>query len=239
MTPARARTLLEDHGLRFAGGCQGRLLTFAAPAQVTASHNAVVKNAELIAALGGKVVTVGTDPIEWPQPKEAPDPIGRIAESARAVADRILPYKVDLLIEFNWGMVKTLFGAVEVARRSGAANVGVLFDPAHFYSTPTKTEHLRPETVRYIRHVHVDDMPAAPSEVTDCDAARLLPGDPRGCCDLVDLFSRLERHGYRGDYCIEMLNAEGLATEPAVAAKRMFESMQGVFSKIPGTATGE
>jgi 4-hydroxyphenylpyruvate dioxygenase len=130
-------------------------------------------------------------------------------------------------------MVKTLIAAVEIANQSGAANVGVLFDPAHFNATPSKTEHITANTVRWIKHVHVDNMPATPAETTDCNTGRLLPGDPAGCYKLVELFGRFEQFGYKGNYAIEMFNAELWAQTPAVAAKRMFDAMQTVFSKLP------
>ncbi|MDB6167207.1 MAG: Sugar phosphate isomerase/epimerase [Verrucomicrobia bacterium] len=233
MTVPQARAIIHGHGLTVSGGFNQNLVGLGTPAEIATSRDEHVRNAELIAALGGTMMVVGTDYINWPAAKEVPDVIGRMAEAAREVADRIRPLNVTIAIEFNWGMVKTLLATVEIARRSGAANVGVLFDPAHFHSTSTKTEHITAETVRYLRHVHVDNMPASPAETTDCNTARLLPGDPAGCYDLVDLFGRFERLGYRGSYAIEMFNAELWSLPPAAAAKRMFDAMQSVFSKIP------
>ena len=233
MTPAQARAIINGHKLSVSGGFNQNLIGLGTAAEIKKSQDEHVANAELISQLGGSMMVVGTDYINWPGQKEVPDVIERMAASARAVADRIRPCNITMAIEFNWGMVKTLFATVEIAKRSGAGNVGVLFDPAHFHSTPTKTEHITAETMRYIRHVHVDNMPATPAETTDCNTARLLPGDPAGCYDLVELFGRFERLGYRGSYAIEMFNAELWALPPAVAAKRMFDAMQTVFSKLP------
>ena len=161
-----------------------------------------------------------------PQPVVAPasDPVA---------AERIKPFNITMAIEFTWGMVKTLLATVEIAKRSGATNCGVLFDPAHFHSTPSKTEHITADTVKFIRHVHVDNMPATPAETTDCNTARLLPGDPASCYDLVALFGRFEKLGYKGNYAIEMSNDELSAMPPEKAAKIMFDAMQTVFSKLP------
>ena len=233
LTPAQARAIVEGHQLRVTGGFNQNLIGLGTPAEIATSHDQHVQNAELIAALGGTTMVVGTDYINWPGEKDVPDVMGKMAASARAVADRIRPLGVTLAIEFNWGRVKTLLATVEIAQRSGAANVGVLFDPAHFHSTPTKTEHITADTIGWIKHVHVDNMPATPAETTDCNTARVLPGDPRGCYDLVELFGRFERLGYRGNYAIEMFNAELWALPPAEAAKRMFDAMQKVFSKLP------
>ena len=233
MTPAQARAIINGHKLTVSGGFNQNLVGLGTAAEIAKSRDEHTQNAELIAALGGNTMVVGTDYINWPEPKVEPDVIGRMADAARAVADGIKQYHITMAIEFNWGMVKTLLATVEIAKRSGAANVGVLFDPAHFNATPSKTEHITAETVKWIKHVHVDNMPVTPAETTDCNTARLLPGDPAGCYDLVDLFGRFERLGYRGNYAIEMFNAELWALPPAVAAKRMFDAMQTAFSKLP------
>ena len=127
----------------------------------------------------------------------------------------------------------TLPNCEVVAKRSDASNVGVLFDPAHFHSTPSKTEHITAETAKWIKHVHVDNMPMSPAETTDCNTARLLPGDPASAYDLVDLFGRFEKFGYKGNYAIEMFNDELWAMPPAAACQKMFAAMQTVFSKLP------
>jgi sugar phosphate isomerase/epimerase len=233
LSVAQARAIINGYGLSVSGGFNQNLVGLGTPAEIAKSRDEHVKNAELIAELGGTMMVVGTDYINWPGPKEVPNVIERMADAARAVGEAIKPYQMTMAIEFNWGMVKTLLATVEIAQRSGAANVGVLFDPAHFHSTPSKTEHITAATVPYIRHVHVDNMPATPAETTDCNTARLLPGDPAGCYDLVELFGRFERLGYRGNYAIEMFNDELCALPPATAAKRMFDAMQTVFAKLP------
>lgn len=233
MTPAQARAIINGHKLTVSGGFNQNLVGLGTPAEIKTSQDQHMQNAELIAQLGGTMMVVGTDYINWPASKDVPNVIERMAASARAVADRIRPYNITMAIEFNWGMVKTLLATVEIAKQSGAANVGVLFDPAHFNATPSKTEHITAETVRWIKHVHVDNMPAAPAETTDCNTGRLLPGDPAGCYDLVELFGRFERLGYKGNYAIEMFNQALWDLPPAAAAKRMYDAMQTVFSKLP------
>jgi 2-keto-myo-inositol isomerase len=233
MTPAQARAIITGHQLTVSGGFNQNLIGLGTPVEIAQNRDEHIQNAELIAQLGGTMMVVGTDYINWPPAKDVPNVIGRMAEAARAVADGIRQYNVTLAIEFNWGMVKTLLATVEIAQQSGAANVGVLFDPAHFHCTPSKTEHITAETVKWIRHVHVDNMPATPAETTDCNGARLLPGDPAGCYDLGQLFGRFEQLGYRGNYAIEMFNDELWAMPPAAAAKKMFDAMQTVFTQLP------
>jgi sugar phosphate isomerase/epimerase len=140
------------------------------------------------------------------------------------VADSIADTGVHLLIEFNWSpLVKSLRTAAEVARRAARPNVGVLFDPAHYYCTPTKFDQLTPENVALIRHVHVDDMRDKPAELSNCNSDRVLPGE--GILDLRALFGRLEQHGYRGLYSIEMFSEELWAMPAEQAAKQMYDSL--------------
>ena len=228
-TLERMRDLIQQRGLTVCGGFDGQLRTFADAASVRESHDDLVKNAEMIAFFGGKTMVAGTDYVAWPGPREYADPLGRIADSIGAVADRIRPLGISILIEFNWGAVKSLLGAAEIAKRSGRPNVGVLFDIAHMHCTPTKTEHLTADIVPYIHHVHVDNMPAKPAETTNCNSDRVLPGDPRGLYDLPKIFGTLAAHGYRGSYAIEMFSDELWALPPAEAAKRCYASMQTVF----------
>lgn len=233
LTPAQARAIINGHQVSVSGGFNQNLVGLGTPAEIAKSREEHIKNAELISQLGGGMMVVGTDYREWPRKEEIPNVIERMAEVARAVADGIKPYNVTMAIEFNWGMVKSFLATVEIAKLSGASNVGVLFDPAHFHSTPSKTEHLTAETVKWIKHVHVDNMPMTPAETTDCNTARLLPGDPASAYDLVELFGRFEKLGYKGGYAIEMFNQQLWDTPAPAACKTMFDAMQTVFSKLP------
>lgn len=232
LTPAQARAIINGHKINVSGGFNQNLIGLGTPAEIKKSQDEHVANAELIAQLGGSMMVVGTDYREWPKKEEIPNVIERMAEAAKVVADRIKPMGITMAIEFNWGMVKTFLATVEIAKLSGASNCGVLFDPAHFHATPSKTEHLTAETVKWIKHVHVDNMPMTPAETTDCNYARLLPGDPASAYDLVEMFGRFEKLGYKGNYAIEMFNQKLWDTPAPAACKTMFDAMQTVFSKL-------
>ena len=94
-------------------------------------------------------------------------------------------------------------------------NVGVLFDTAHYYCTPTKFDQLSIENVSLIKHVHINDMKDIPAEFCDHNRDRVLPG--QGCLDLSSILNRLELHGYCGDFSIEMFSQRlwNLPTEDA------------------------
>ena len=217
-TVADAARLLDQHKLRCIGGFQTVVACFGD----RKANDAVVENARLLGELGATALVVGTDgPADL---KAEKDPVGTIAAVFGELGKRIEGTGVQLCIEFNWSpVVKSLRTAVEVAKRSGAANVGVLFDPAHYHCTPTKFEMITAESVAFIRHVHVDDMRDKPAELSHCNADRELPG--KGHLDLKRLFGAIEAHGYRGHFSIEMFSEELRQMPPAKAARLMFESL--------------
>jgi sugar phosphate isomerase/epimerase len=220
---ADARGLLERNGVRCIGGFETTVTCFGDDAAKRDNHTLHVENSRLLAALGGgreQTIVVGTD--GPPQPDvEALKVIGR---TLLELADRLDP-SVGLAVEFNWSpVVKSLRSAAAVTEAADHPRVGILFDPAHYHCTSSKFEDLTPAVVRRVRHVHVDDMRDKPGELSNCNADRVLPGE--GTLDLRRLLSRLEEHGYRGAFSIEMFNEE-LWKLPAVeAAKRCYEAME-------------
>lgn len=217
-TAEQVRRSLDDHGLRCIGGFETELAVFG-PRE--ANHGRILRNAELLQALGGTLLVVGTDGGGTDRPA---DPLGEIAEAAGEVAERMAPTGVRLAVEFNWSpWVKSIRSAVEVARRSGSERVGFLFDPAHYHCTPSKPEQLDYEAAPHLFHVHVNDMRDKPGELSDCNADRALPGE--GVLPLRYLFDRIEGLGYEGYFSIEMFSEELWAMPPAEAAKRMLASL--------------
>ena len=221
-TPADVGRLLDSLGLECIGGFETAVLCFAPAAERRKNHARVVENARLLGSLGARTMVVGTDgPEDRSRFKDLLDPIAR---TFGAVARRIRRTGVTLCLEFNWSpIVKSLRTAAEVARRSGEPNVGVLFDPAHYHCTPTKLDQLDSRNVPFIRHVHVDDMADKPGELSNCNTDRALPG--KGCLDLREIFGRLERHGYRGRYAIEMFSQGLWSMSAAKAARIMYRSL--------------
>jgi 2-keto-myo-inositol isomerase len=91
-------------------------------------------------------------------------------------------------------VVKSLPSAVRVSQKADHPRVGVLFDTAHYHVTPSKLENIDAEAVRWIKHVHINDMPDTPPDLTHRDFDRVLPGE--GVLDLPTILSELESHGY-------------------------------------------
>jgi sugar phosphate isomerase/epimerase len=218
--PADVKRLLDENGLQCIGGFETGLAGFGSEEERARNWDRVEENCRLLSEWGGTILVVGTDGPSGPDE----DPLGTLAEAFAAVGERVKGLGVTICIEFNWSpLVKSLRSAVEVARRSGAPNVGVLFDPAHYHCTPSKLDQITAESVPYIRHVHVDDMRDKPGELSNCNSDRVLPG--QGCLDLKGIFGALERHGYAGYYSIEMFNEDLWQLPPADAARQMYDSL--------------
>jgi 2-keto-myo-inositol isomerase len=228
-SPADVKRMLDDRGQTCIGGFEVVIECFTPKKQRAKNHRRTVKNVELLASLGARCLVAGTD---GPSSNSlTPDQrIAAIAESFGEVADRVRAAGITICLEFNWGpAVRSLQTAAAVANRARRKNVGILFDPAHYYCTPSKSEHLDKKTVQAIRHVHVDDMPFVPGDLANCDDDRVLP--LKGCLDLPTLFARMENHGYNGFFSLEMFDKNLWAMPPNKAAKLMYASMKRLVDR--------
>ncbi|MBC8075631.1 MAG: sugar phosphate isomerase/epimerase [Chloroflexales bacterium] len=219
-TVADVRGLLEERGLRSIGGFEAPVVCFGEGTAQAANHALQRANAQLIHDLGGGTLVVGTD--GPPQPNVAA--LDEAAQTLAQLARQIEGLDVTIAVEFNWSpLVRSLSSAVRVAQAANHPQVGVLFDPAHYYVTPTKREDLTPEAVRWVRHVHLNDMRDKPPDLSHCNDDRVLPGS--GVLDLAGLIALLEAGGYSGYFAIEMFNADLWALPAATAAERCYASM--------------
>jgi len=214
------KALLASHGLRAIGGFEAGVECFSVPDRQAANHALHLENARLIHELGGGTLVVGTDG----PPQPSLDALDVVAETFRRLAKQIEGLSVNIAIEFNWSpLIKSLRSAVLVAEKVGHPQIGVLFDPAHYHTTVTKFEHLTARAVRWIKHVHLDDMRDKPGELSHCNSDRVLPGE--GILDLRAIIGKLEEHGYAGFYSIEMFNDDLWALPAAEAARRCYRSL--------------
>ena len=220
---AALQTRLKELDLQTIGGFRNAVISFASAAEIAENRERILADATILKELGAHSLVAGCDAPNSGQLDLAA--LEKIAASFAAVAHSLARFDVDLLLEFNWGPVKSIATARRVCEMTRAENVGILFDPAHYYFTPAKAEMLTPELVGWIRHVHVDNMRAVPPEYGNCNADRVLPGDPQGCLDLGQLFGAIESGGYAGDFSIEMFSQELWSLPIDAAAQRMYQSL--------------
>ena len=214
------RHLLAEHHLQAIGGFETHVECFTPLHAQRTNHQIHLANARLIHELGGGTLVVGTDG----PPRASFDALDTVADVFRDLASKIEGMNVHIALEFNWSpLVKSLKSAVYVCERVDHPQVGILFDPAHYYVTSTKLEHLVPTTVRWIKHIHINDMRDKPGEFADCNADRVLPGE--GILDLPALISLLEQGGYAGFFSIEMFNDDLWQLPVFEAASRCYQSL--------------
>ena len=219
-TTGDTRDLIASHGLRCIGGFQLAVEAFSTQLAQRTNHAEHLRNARILHDLGGGTLVVGTDGPANPSLAD----LEPLAATFTALLQAMDGLDVTLALEFNWSpLVKSLASAVRVCEMVNHPRLGVLFDPAHYYVTPTKFADLAPANVRWIRHVHLGDMANKPADLSHCNDDRELPG--AGILDLTAIIGALEAGGYDGCFSIEMFSMDLWALPAAEAAHRCYESL--------------
>lgn len=215
-----ARGLFEERNLRVVASSQLEVVGFGSPDARLPNLRANVENARLIRELGADKMIVGTDGPE----QNSVEALDVVARAMRNLAVATEDLGLDIAVEFNWSpIVKSLPSAVRVAEIADHPHVGVLFDTAHYHVTPTKLADINERSVRWIKHVHLNDMPGTPADLAHRDFDRVIPGE--GVLDLPSIISAIERHGYEGFFSIEMFSAGLWKLSAKEASRRCFESL--------------
>jgi 2-keto-myo-inositol isomerase len=215
-----AKALLAQNSLQSIGGFQSGIECFSSAEAQQANRTLLHENAQLIHDLGGGTLVVGTDG----PPQPSVEALGVVATALQSFATSIEDLDVTVGLEFNWGpLVKSLRSAQIVCEQVDHPQVGILFDPAHYHTTVTKFEDLTPESVRWINHVHLNDMADKPGELSNCNADRVLMSD--GILPLAALIGRLEEYGYEGSFSIELFNEELWKLPAAETASLCYQSL--------------
>lgn len=219
-TVDETRGLFASRDLAVVASSQLEVACFGSPDARISNLKANAANVELIRELGADKMIVGTDGPE----QNSVEALDAVAHAMRNLAEFTEDLGVDIVIEFNWSpLVKSLQSAVRVAEKADHPHVGVLFDTAHYHVTPTKLSDINESSVRFIKHVHLNDMPDTPADLTHRDDDRVLPGE--GILDLTGIIGTLERNGYEGFFSIEMFSADLWQLPAKEAARRCYESL--------------
>ena len=215
-----ARAALASRNLVAIGGFQAPLECFSDKAAQEKNRALHLENVRLIDALGGGTLVMGTDGPATP----SVNALNIVAGTLRTLATQIEGLNVNLALEFNWGpLVKSLDSARRVCELVDHPQVGILFDPAHYHCTVTKFGDINAESVRWFKHVHLNDMADKPGDLSNCNADRVLMGD--GILDLHALIGRIDELGYSGAYSIELFNEELWQLPAQETASRCYQSL--------------
>jgi 2-keto-myo-inositol isomerase len=131
----------------------------------------------------------------------------RAGASAREYGKAAAPFGVKIALE-PIGANRFVPGpaqALRIAKASGEANVGVMFDTFHSHRGGVTLQEIEEIPVEKLLIVHVNDVPDLPRE-TLTDAHRVYPGE--GCLPLVEEFRILRKKGYRGFLSVEIFNRD-------------------------------
>jgi 2-keto-myo-inositol isomerase len=219
-TMEQTRELFGSYGLRLIASSELAVECFHASDVLLHNLRANAENARLIRELGGSAMIVHTDGPE----QVTAGSLNPIARALVDLAEATEDLGVDIAVEFNASpVVKSLQSAVRVAEIADHPRVGVLFDTAHYHVTPTKLADINEDSVKWIKHVHLNDMPDVPADLAHRDFDRVLPGE--GVLDLPEIISALERGGYEGYFAIELFNADLWALPAKKTARRCYESL--------------
>jgi sugar phosphate isomerase/epimerase len=163
--------------------------------------------------LGGRHVSAG----EFRGGMIDPEAAGRgLARVAARAAERDLLVAVE---SFPWSAIRDYATAIDLVRRSGAANVGLLVDVWHFFNGGATLEVLRELPGAGVAAVQLNDGPRVHEDfLVNARATRRLPGD--GELDVIGLVRAVEQAGFTGPYCVEVNTPEFRALPVAEAAQQ-------------------
>ena len=132
------------------------------------------------------------------------DALSRFADAVNRVADVADEYGVKLALEVNWcGLARSIRTMAELVNMIGRDNVGAVWDPAHFFSTPSRVADLDLLSGR-IFHAHMNDFRNCINEVMDINGDRVIPGD--GVLPLREWSDKVAACGYDGWHCVELFS---------------------------------
>ncbi|MCC7263028.1 MAG: sugar phosphate isomerase/epimerase [Candidatus Latescibacteria bacterium] len=224
------RDLVRAAGLQPVGATGHVVSAFAAEDARHQNREEFVQALEIMEALACPLIVFGGDgPAENPvaaQQSEAglaardmayTEALVRFAAEVGHLADLAAPRGISMALEMNWCR---LCRSVQTAARTldlvGRANVGFLFDAAHFAVSPSRLSDLDLVKGRII-YGHLDDMRPCPPDLTNVNNDRVIPGD--GALPLHEWYQKIEACGYTGWHAVELF-CHDLWQEPALQIAR-------------------
>ncbi|MDA0321299.1 MAG: sugar phosphate isomerase/epimerase [Verrucomicrobia bacterium] len=199
--------VVTDNGLQCVG-CTGISMSAFGDAEARQGDiDGVQKVGERMQALGCSALVVGCDVPAERTRENYPAHLDTMAAHVRQMADAAAPFGVTIAAEVNWcALCKSYRTAADMVSRADRSNVGLIWDPAHFVSTPSRVDDLDLARGKIV-HAHLNDIRADTHwEVMDINADRVIPGD--GILPLKAWTEKVEECGYDGYHCVELFNAE-------------------------------
>jgi len=226
-SPAEARAVLDEAGLKPAGACfVANLLTSTGEAKREAFDVAKARF-ELCQTLGAETIVCVADGPQQP----TPDDYSQAAEQAREVGDLASSFGLTVGLEFGAGapFVGTLATAARLVHEAEHHALGITFDFFHFYAGASKEADFDRLNGVPILTVHLTDAEDLPREMLR-GGHRVLPG--QGCFPLEDLARKLRETGFEGYYSLELFNPALRERDAAEVAREAHEACQRLASRL-------
>jgi 2-keto-myo-inositol isomerase len=200
----RAAKAVRDHGLTCIAATGLGLATFADDKARAGDLETIRKYGAWMQALGCGPLVMGSNTPKTSNAQSYDVDLAALARHAGAVAAAGASFGVQLAIEVNWtGLCRSFRTAALLLKKVTQPNIGLVWDPAHFVSTPSRVEDLDLCRGRII-HAHLDDIRECYTEAMDINADRVLPG--QGMLPMRAWTQKVAECGYHGYHSLELFN---------------------------------
>jgi sugar phosphate isomerase/epimerase len=162
----------------------------------------------------------------------APVSLDAAAEGFARACDVAAEHGLRVHLEFlPWTQIPDLRTGLEIVRRAGRANGGLLVDSWHFFRSGGTLAELRALPGELVLGVQLDDAPArAEADLADeTQHRRLLPGE--GSFDLAGFVRALDAIGSRAPLGVEVFSDEHAAQPIDAIARRAGEATRRVLAR--------
>jgi len=212
--------LAKEYGLVCVGATGLSVSAFQGDGKLRECEEQMRKSAEVMNALGPecRAIVVGGDAPKDFRPRapkateeelakrdaEYRAALSQFAEAVKPVAAVAQRYGVELALEVNWcGLARSFRTMAELVHLVDKRNVGATWDPAHFFSTPSRLSDLDLLKGK-ILHAHMNDFRNCIVEVMDMNGDRVIPGD--GILPLREWTEKVHSLGYDRWHCVELFS---------------------------------
>lgn len=219
--------LVKDHGLTCIAATGLGLSTFADETARAKDIEQVKQYGESMQALGCRPLVTGSNRPDDLNRENYSQHLDTLAEHIGNVAAAGAPFGVQLAIEVNWcSLCRSYSTAAELIRRVDRDDVGLIWDPAHFHSTPSRLSDLELSKGK-ILHAHLNDMNDTFVEVMDINGDRVLPG--AGIVPMREWTDKVTECGFDGWHSIELFNAEFWKDDLETICRKCMDSCRSVW----------
>lgn len=152
--------------------------------------------------------------------------VDRAAANLADFAEALEPSGARIAVEaFAWSALSDYQIAVEIVRRSGAQNAGIMLDVWHFFNTGGSLDWLATLSPEDLTAVQLNDGNRVTSDFREhARNERWLPG--HGSLDVAGLLSTVVNLGFGGSYLVESSYPDLRDQDVSSAAQQAFASAQ-------------